>query len=197
MMRVDGLCKQPVTRWEVAVMMRGEVWPWRQGDGENARMVTEEVGFGDAQLKVEDVQELAFDASHVALPEDACAESPMDVLERRVIEILRTRVWGPAVTRYRCGAETYFGSTHECAEEHPLQCPLLEGDVEMGLGPVDVDEGGEDHGCGDLCTGEDVRDKGGEGSELGLVGRWASPRGRGQSPHGIVDCVCDDFNHIL
>ena len=25
MMCVDGLCKQPVTRWEVAVMMRGEV----------------------------------------------------------------------------------------------------------------------------------------------------------------------------
>ena len=55
-------------------------------------MVTEEVGFGDAQLKVEDVQELAFDPSHVTLPEDACAESPMDVLERRVIQILRTIV---------------------------------------------------------------------------------------------------------
>jgi hypothetical protein len=51
-------------------------------------MMTEEIGFGDAQFEVKDVKEFALDPSDISLPEDACAERPMDVLQCRIIQIL-------------------------------------------------------------------------------------------------------------
>ena len=44
----------------------------------------------------------------------------------------------------------------ECAEEDPLIGPLLERDLNVGLGPVDVDEGNEDGRDLDLCLVDDV-----------------------------------------
>ena len=40
---------------------------------------------------------------------------------------------------------TYLGRNDQGTEEDPLVCPLLESDVEMGAGAVEVGEGGEDH----------------------------------------------------
>lgn len=37
--------------------------------------------------------------------------------------------------------------------------PFLQSDVEVWLCPVDVDEGGEDDGSGDLSAGDDVGDE--------------------------------------
>jgi len=93
--------------------------------------MAEEIGFCDAQFEVKDVKEFAFDPSDISLPEDTCAQRPMDVFERRVIQI--------------------FGSTHQCAEKDPFECPFLECDVQMRFRPIDVRECGDNDGCGDLC----------------------------------------------
>ena len=42
----------------------------------------------DAELEVEDLEELALDARDVATAEDARAEGPVGVLERGVVEVL-------------------------------------------------------------------------------------------------------------
>jgi hypothetical protein len=57
-------------------------------DGREAVVVAEEIVFGDAQLKVEHIEELAFDASDVAFAKDTGAECPVLVLESGVIAVL-------------------------------------------------------------------------------------------------------------
>ena len=57
-----------------------------------------------------------------------------------------------------------MGKTHlvredECAEEDALVSPLLEGDLDVWLCPVDVDEGDEDGRDLDLCLMDDVCDE--------------------------------------
>lgn len=42
----------------------------------------------DAELEVEDLEELALDACDIATAKDASAKSPMNVLKRGVVEIL-------------------------------------------------------------------------------------------------------------
>lgn len=42
----------------------------------------------DAELEIEDLEELALDACNIATAKDAGAESPMNVLKRGVVEIL-------------------------------------------------------------------------------------------------------------
>ena len=61
----------------------------RVEEGHDRVVVREEVVFLEGELEVEDVEELALDASDVALAKHSCAERPMDVLERRVVAILR------------------------------------------------------------------------------------------------------------
>ena len=61
----------------------------RPGEGEECVVVCEEIRFGDAELKVEDVEELALDAANVTLAEDPGAERPVDVLECRVVQVLQ------------------------------------------------------------------------------------------------------------
>ena len=56
---------------------------------EEGVMVREEVGFGDGELEVENVEELALDATNVALAEDPGAERPVDVLQRGVVKVLQ------------------------------------------------------------------------------------------------------------
>ena len=51
--------------------------------------MAEQIRFRDAQFKVKDIKEFSLDPSDISLPEDACAQSPMHVLECRVIQILR------------------------------------------------------------------------------------------------------------
>lgn len=89
-------------------------------DGGKAVVMREDVVLGNAELEIKDIQKLALDAPNVALAKNAGADRPVDVLQRGVIEV--------------------FGSDDEGAKEDTLQCPLLEGNVEVGLGPVDVYE---------------------------------------------------------
>ena len=51
------------------------------GEGEEGVVVREEVGLGDGEFEVEDVEELTLDAADVALAEGPCAERLVDVLE--------------------------------------------------------------------------------------------------------------------
>ena len=59
------------------------------GEGEDGVVVREEVGLGEAELVVEDVEELALDPPDVPLAEDSGAERPVDVLEGGVIQVLQ------------------------------------------------------------------------------------------------------------
>lgn len=63
----------------------------RGGEERHDRVVVcHDVVFADAQLKVEHVQEFALNPADVALAEDSCAHSPVHVLKRGVIEVLRS-----------------------------------------------------------------------------------------------------------
>ena len=73
---------------EVVVLVGGDVGGGA-GEGEEGVVVREEVGFGDAELEVEDVEELTLDAPDIPLAEDPGAERPVDVLQCRVVQVLQ------------------------------------------------------------------------------------------------------------
>ena len=50
-----------------------------------------DVGFADVQFEIEDVEEFALNPTDIALAKDTCAHSPVHVLERRVIQVLRKK----------------------------------------------------------------------------------------------------------
>lgn len=60
----------------------------RQSDRREDIVVAKDIVLGDRELKVENVQELALNATNVALAEHAGAERPVDVFESGVVEIL-------------------------------------------------------------------------------------------------------------
>lgn len=66
----------------------------------------------------------------------------------------------------KCGfaieSNAYLAGDDKRAKEDSLVGPLLERDVEMGFGPVEVDEGGQDGGYFYFCADEDVADHGRE-----------------------------------
>ena len=68
----------------VVVLVGGDVGGGA-GEGEEGVVVREEVGFGDAELEVEDVEELTLDAADVALAEDPRAQRPVNVLKRGIV----------------------------------------------------------------------------------------------------------------
>jgi hypothetical protein len=45
-------------------------------------VVCHDIVFVDGQLKIEDIKEFAFDPADVTFAEDACAHSPVHVLQR-------------------------------------------------------------------------------------------------------------------
>ena len=71
----------------------GVVRPGEDAGGVDERhdgvVVREEVGFGDAELEVEDVEELTLDTPDVALAEDPGAERPVDVLQCGIVQVLQ------------------------------------------------------------------------------------------------------------
>jgi len=103
-------------------------------------VVAENVIFGDRELKVKDVQELAFNAAAITLAEHASTQRPVNVFESGIIEIL---------------ARNHYG-----AKKDALTRPFLERDLKMRPGSIDVDERNEDGGDVDLSTGEDIGDEG-------------------------------------
>ena len=69
------------------------------GDGEEGVVVRKEIGLRNGELPVEDVEELTLDTADVALPENASAERPVDVLERGVVGVLREEIrWRQSMT---------------------------------------------------------------------------------------------------
>lgn len=89
------------------------------------------------EIPLEDSQELSLDAAHIALAKDTRAESPVDVLEGRVVGVL--------------------GSHNKSTEEDALEGPLFQSNVEVRACAVDVDEGEEESGSDDLGASDDGR----------------------------------------
>ena len=138
----------------VVVLVGGDVGGGA-GEGEEGVVVREEVGFGDAELEVEDVGELTLDAADVTHAEDPRAQRPVNVLKRGIVQVLEERM---CEARHDVERETYLVSEDECAEEDALVGPLLERNLNVWLGPLDVDEGHEEGQDLDLRLGDDVRD---------------------------------------
>jgi len=101
-------------------------------------VVCHDVVLADIQIEIKNIEELALDPTNITLAEDACAHSPVHVLERRVIQVL--------------------ARNDERAKEYPFVGPLFECYVEMGLGPVEVDECGQDDWDFNFGPSEDVVD---------------------------------------
>jgi hypothetical protein len=114
----------------------------RQSDRRERIVVAEDVIFGDRQLKVKDVQELAFNAANITLAEHARTERPVNVFESGIVKIL---------------ARNHYG-----AKKDALTRPFLERDLKMRLGSIDVDERNEDGRDVDFSTGEHIVDEGGK-----------------------------------
>jgi len=131
-------------------------------DGEEMQesvMNDEEIGFGDGELPVDDIDELALDPSNIALAEGTGDHSPMNVFQSRVIGVL--------------------GGDDEGAEENAVKGPLFGLNGEIRPGALDVDEGDKDVGDSDLSSLDNVRDELGELGVLVGAGDRASARRRG------------------
>lgn len=120
---------------------------------------------------------LAFDTADVALSKYTSAERPMCVFEGRIIQVL--------------------ASNDERAKENTFAGPLLECNLEVGLGAVDVHESDQERRDRHLCASEDIGRKGGERAVVGVAREGPPTLGRGRTPHCIVDCVCHSVDDIL
>jgi len=140
-------------------------------------VVRHDVVLADAQLEIEDVQEFALDPADIALAKDACAHSPVHVLERGVIEIL-------------AGGD-------KCAKEDPLVGPLFECDVEMGFGPVKIDECGQDGGYFYFGSDEDVVNHGCKCRSFVSSRDGAATAGMRRTVEGKVDSLDDGVNQVF
>lgn len=56
--------------------------------GGKRMVVTQEIVLRNPELKIEHIEKLAFDPTDIAFPKHTRANRPMDVFERRVIQIL-------------------------------------------------------------------------------------------------------------
>lgn len=115
--------------------------------GDDTVMVCHDIVFGDAQLEIKDVEELALYPPNVTLAEHTSAHSPVYVLKRRVIQI--------------------FTGYDDSTEEYTFIGPLLERNVEVRLSPVQIDKGGQDDRHFNLSPSDNVVDHRGEGRALG------------------------------
>ena len=84
-------------------------------------------------------------------------------------------------------ALAHLGRNDQGTEEDPLVCPLLESDVEMGAGAVEVGEGSEDHWQLNLCASENIVDEGGERRVVAAALESSAPCGR------VAECGVDGF----
>jgi len=131
----------------------------------------EEIGFGNSEIPIEDLDELALNPTNVTLAEGAGDHRPMNVLQGRVIGV--------------------FGSDDESAEENAVKGPLLGLNREVGLGALDVDEGDKDVGDGNLSSLDDIRDELGElGVLVGADDRTSTRRGGWEIKGEVDDLSC-------
>lgn len=142
--------------------MRTPVGGYEKGD--DAVVMRHNIIFGDAQLEIKDIEELALYPSNVTLAEHTSAHSPVYVLQRGVIQILRTCESG---RMYKWGSEdSHFTGYDDGTEEYTFIGPLLQGDVEVRLSPVQIDKGSQDDGHFNLRASDNVVDHSGEGRTL-------------------------------
>jgi hypothetical protein len=75
--------------WDIILSMlrSANSMRWVKGGGE-AVVVAQQGIFGDAELKLKDIEKLSFDSAHVPLTEHAGAEGPMYVLKCGVVQVL-------------------------------------------------------------------------------------------------------------
>ena len=127
----------------------------------------EEIGFGDGQIPIENLDELAFDPPNVTFAERVRDHRPMDVLKSRVVGV--------------------FGRDDESAEENTVESPFLRLDGEEWLSSLDVDECDEEVGDRDFSSLDNVRDKLSELGVLAGAGNGTSARrGGGWDTEGHV-----------
>ena len=137
----------------------------------------EEIGFGNGEIPIEDLDELALNPANVTLAEGAGDHSPMNVLQGRVICV--------------------FGSDDERAEENAVKGPLFGLNREIGFGTLDVDEGDKDVGDSNLSSLDDIRDKLGELGVLVGADDGASTRRGGWETKGEVDNLSRRFHELF
>lgn len=143
--------------------MRTPVRGYEKGD--DRVVMRHDIVFGDAQLEIKNIEKLALDPTNVTLPEYTSAHSPVHVLKRGVIQILRRCQSG---WMYKKGsADTHFTRYNDGTEEYTFIGPLLKRDVEVRLSPVQIDKGSEDDRHFNLSASDNVVDHCGEGGTLG------------------------------
>lgn len=119
----------------------------------------------------------------------------MYVFEGRIIKVLHKVV---SEVRQRGSQKgTYLASNDERAKEDTFAGPLLERNLQVGLGAVDVHESDQQRRDGYLRASEHIVHKRGERAVVRVAGQRAPTLRRGRTPHCIVDRVCHGVNDIL
>jgi len=57
-------------------------------DSHQALVVAQKVVLGNVEFEIEDIEELALDATDVTLAENTGAQCPVNVLQSRIVEVL-------------------------------------------------------------------------------------------------------------
>ena len=94
-------------------------------------------------------------------------------------------------------AVAYLAGHNKRAEEHPLVGPLFECDVEMGLGPVEIDECGQDDGHFYFCPDKHVVDHGCEGRSFVSSRDGTAAAGMRRAVESKVDSLDDGVNQVV
>lgn len=137
----------------------------------------EQIGLGDSKVPVEDFDELALDPANVALAERAGDHRPVDVFQCRVVRVL--------------------GGDDQSAEEDAVEGPVLALDGQVRLGALDVDEGDEDIGEGNLGSLDDTRDELGKLGLFVVAGQRTAARRGGGEIKGKVDDFDGGLNELF
>ena len=112
-------------------------------------------------MKIEDVEEFAFNSADVSGTEYAGGECPLRILERSVVMVLHITQTGPMLRQprrcYKASShETlYLSSAHEGTEEYPFKSPLGFSNGDVRFRPSDVSGCGEECGYRTLSTTDD------------------------------------------
>ena len=139
---------------------------------------SEEIGFGNSQIPIENLNELALDPSNITFAKRVRDHRPVDVLQSRVVGVL--------------------GGNDEATEEDAVEGPLLCLNGEIRLGAFDVREGNKKVGGSNLSSLDNVRHELGELRVLAGAGNCASARrGGGWDTKGQVNDLGSGLNNMF
>jgi len=132
-------------------------------------------------------------------PTSRFPNTPVQSAQCTFLRVESFRYCAKWLARYKKGARerTYLASNDERAKENTFAGPLLECNLEVGLGAVDVHESDQERRDRHLCASEDIGHKGGERAVVGVAREGPPTLRRGRTPHCIVDCVCHSVDDIL